>query len=162
MYFTKVFKPLTILAIAFCLTISTGLKAGVHFNEWDFKESTYQAKVRKKPLFIFIGSKSCVESQKEEDVFKLKQVADLLNKKFVSNKYDTDKFFQHMKAINWGVEKYPTFIFFDENGKMMFMESGYKKYQQVLDMIQKALAMSAKTKANKGDEDSETADASTK
>jgi thioredoxin-related protein len=130
---------------------------GVRFQRLNYKEATHQAQYRKQPLFLFIGSNSCMESKRMEDIFKNKEVSIYFNTEFYCNKYDTDNLAGQFKAANfWGVKHYPTFLFFSKDGKLVYKEEGYHNYAKTMEMAQKGLAMIKEHDAAKAAKESDT------
>lgn len=123
------------LSALFMMSFTKGAN-GVKFNTTSYKEAQYQAEYRNKPLMVYIGSNSCMESRKQEDVFKMKEVSLLLNNNFYCNKLNTEGFSGFVKAqVSWNVTTYPTILFFSPNGKLIMKSSGYKNKTQLLEMV---------------------------
>ena len=115
---------------------------GVRFMNLSFKEATHQAEHRRMAMFMFIGSNTCMQSKRMEDVFKLKDVSFLYNKHFFCNRYNTDNLLGLFKASNfWGVKHYPTYLFFTADGKLLYKEEGYKTMAETIAMAEKAQSM---------------------
>ena len=134
----------------FLMSFSRGTN-GVRFQDLNFKEAEHQAKYRKKPMFMFISSSTCLQSKRMEENFKNKEISGLLNKNFFCNRYSTESTLNLLRAqSSWGVRSYPTYIFFSEDGKIILKEEGYKSQAQTLEMIQNAINLVEEAKVAKG------------
>ena len=139
-----------ILIGCFLMSFNRGTN-GVRFQDLNFKEAEHQAQYRKKPMFMFISSPTCLQSQRMEENFKNKEISGLLNKNFFCNRYNTDNTLNLLRAqSSWGVRSYPTYIFFNEDGKIISKEEGYKSQAQTLEMVQNAINKVQELNAAKG------------
>jgi hypothetical protein len=82
-----------------------------------------------------------------DDIFKMPKVAELYNKSFVNDKFDTENIGKRMQAIRWGVKSYPSFVFFSKKGDLIMLESGYKKHDETIAMGLAALGKAAERNA---------------
>lgn len=140
-----------VLIGCFLMSFTRGTN-GVRFQDLNFKEAEHQAQYRKKPMFMFISSPTCLQSQRMEENFKDKEVSTLLNKYFFCNRFSTDNTLNLLRAqTSWGVRSYPTYLFFTEEGKLLMKEEGYKSHAETLDMAQRAKTMMDEFKAAKAD-----------
>ena len=144
------FKPLMLLwavVIMSVLNFSFTERVGVRFMNWSFSEVTHQAKARKKPIFVFIWSNTCMQSKRMDDVFKMSKVTNFYNDRFICNKYETERLNNRVQAIKWGVKGYPSFAFFSTDGKLLLLEEGYHKFDETLAMGERALEKIAEDNA---------------
>jgi thioredoxin-related protein len=111
---------LSVTASMLTMSFTNNKLGGTRFMFWNFEETTHQAKFRKKPIFVFIYSPTCLQSQRMDDIFKMPKVAELYNKSFVNDKFDTENIGKRMQAIRWGVKSYPSFVFFSNKFVLEF------------------------------------------
>ncbi len=74
-----------------------------------------------------------------EDIFNNKEVSTFLNQNFLSNRFNTENFFNQIKASNWGVKGFPSYVFFTPEGKMLMLQQGKKSKEEVISMAMDAL-----------------------
>ena len=115
-------------------------KGGTHFMDWKWSDVEQQAKIRNKPIFIFVGASYCNISARMNFVFRQKEVGEMLNDNFVCNKMFTDEgLMNNMRASNWGVTTVPTYLFFTSEGKLVYKAEGYKDKENMLTEIDAAM-----------------------
>ncbi len=96
---------------------------GVTFNT-NLTAAIETAKIKDKPVFVYIRSEYCGWCRKfEEETFTNQTVVKTLNENFVLVSLDIDK--QKNETRNFGVYGTPTMIFLDSNGTGLKRIPGY-------------------------------------
>src|SRR5207249_2850841 len=103
----------------------TNGRSATHFMQWKWSDCEQQAKIRNKPIFIFIGASYCNISARMNNIFRQKEVGAVLNENFVCNKMSTG-IVNNFRASNWGVTNVPTYLFFSPKGKLVYKCDGFK------------------------------------
>jgi thioredoxin-related protein len=138
---TSTLRTLTfVLALAFLsMSFKNSGKIITHFMEWRWSDCEQQAKARNKPIFIFIGASYCNISARMNNVFRQKEVGQLLNENFVCDKMTTEGISNNFRASNWGVTSVPSYLFFNAKGKLIYKSEGYKDKDAMAAEIQIAM-----------------------
>ena len=147
-HFTLIVTAALILTLGLVgMSFRTTGKGGTHFMEWKWSDVEQQAKLRNKPIFIFVGASYCNISARMVNIFRKKEVGEVLNENFVCNRMNTDDgIMNNMRASNWGVSSVPSYLFFTANGKLVFKSEGFKDKDNMLADIQTAMGKIKETK----------------
>jgi thioredoxin-related protein len=116
-----------------------GKRNGTRFMEWKWSDCEHQAQARNKPIFVFIGASYCNLSARMGNVFRQKDVGELLNENFVCNKMSSEGVWNNVRASNWGVTSVPSFLFFTAKGKLIYKAEGFKDRETMVEEIQTAM-----------------------
>lgn len=119
---------------------------GMKFFEGTFEEALVQAKQEGKLIFVDAYAEWCGPCKRMKTaVFPDKKAGDFYNKHFVNMAIDMEK--QMGLALNqkFNVRAYPTFLFIDGDGKILFREVGGKSVDLFIQMGQEALKKDDKT-----------------
>ena len=138
---TLIFSLIAIIAVGvFSMSYKSSGRGGVHFMDWKWGDVSQQAKIRNKPIFVFVGASYCNISARMNFIFHQKEVGSVLNDNFVCNKmYTDDGIMNNFRASNWGVTNVPSFLFFNSEGKLIYKTQGYKDKENMLAEIETAL-----------------------
>jgi thiol:disulfide interchange protein len=116
------------LSISFLLLFVTGLFAGdgIQFNQGSWKEVLAQAKRENKLIFIDVYTSWCGPCKKmAAEVFPLKEVGNLFNTSFVNYKMNAEKGEGIALAKQFGVSAYPTYLFVNGDGALIYRTGSY-------------------------------------
>ena len=111
----------TILIAITALFLSTNTMAqGIEFEHGTFAEALAKAKKENKMVFMDCYTSWCGPCKMiAKNVFPQKEVGDVFNKQFVNFKIDCEKGEGPEIAKRYGVNAYPTMLFFDANGQVV-------------------------------------------
>jgi thioredoxin-related protein len=130
----------------------------IRFESSSWEQVLQKAKAENKYVFLYASAPGCRYCrQMEKEVFNQKEVSDFYNEKFVSYKINIeDGSVGAALAKKYGITSYPTYMFFDGNGKPVHQSLGGKSAGKfIMDGTnafnpEKAI-FSLKTKYDKGD-----------
>ncbi len=101
------------------------LAQGISFSEGSFKEIQNLAKERDKLIFVDVYTDWCGPCKKmSKDIFPLSEVGNFYNERFVNYKLNAEKGEGPELAKKWGIMGYPTFVFLDYSGKVIYSIAG--------------------------------------
>lgn len=110
------------------------------FSEASFEEALKIAKKENKLVFIDAYTDNCQPCvMMEKNVFTLDRVADFYNEKFVNLSLNLGTVHTSL-AERYNTFAYPTYLFVDGDGKLVFSGSGFMEGDKFLDLGQQALA----------------------
>lgn len=113
----------------------------INFEHISFEEALVKAKEQNKLIFIDFYTVWCGPCKlMSNNIFTAPSVADLFNKEFVNLKIDAEKEGGVQLAKKYGVSAYPTLIFIDANGALMYKNVGALDVPKTIKMGQDALA----------------------
>lgn len=99
---------------------------GIDFNPGTWKEILAKAKQENKLVFIDVYTSWCGPCKKmAAEVFPLKEVGDVFNPNFVNYKIDAEKGEGIEIARKYGVKSYPTYLFVNGDGVLVYRSGGY-------------------------------------
>jgi thiol:disulfide interchange protein len=123
--------PLVFAAGMLCayvaLAQSSGVDSleGIRFTSGTWKSILAQAQKEQKPIFIDVYTTWCGPCRKmDQTVFVQKTVGDQYNAAFVNYKLDAEKGEGVQLAKRYKVNSYPTYLFLNEQGELLFKETG--------------------------------------
>lgn len=149
-------------AFVFALLIGTESKASsINWlyvnNNADWEKVITQAKEKKQKLFLDFTTSWCGYCKlMDKDVFSQAEVAEALNKNFISVKVDGDSLTGKTLGNKYGVEGYPTFVVLSHSESVLMNVSGYMEASVLLESCEKAIqkeALAAQFSAYKSIED---------
>ncbi|UMQ43635.1 thioredoxin family protein [Chryseobacterium sp. Y16C] len=110
---------------------------GIQFQELPFKDLVAKAKKEKKLVFIDAYASWCGPCKMmEKNVFVTKSVGDFFNKNFVNARIDMEKGEGREVAAKFGVHSYPTYLFLNGDGELVYQNYGYMEESMFLLMAQ--------------------------
>ncbi|TDQ08115.1 thioredoxin-like protein [Pedobacter metabolipauper] len=90
-----------------------------------WNEVLLKAKAANKKVFVDVYTTWCGPCKwMDAEVFNKKEVADYYNSTFINVKVDAEKGWGTAFAKTEGVDAYPTYLFFDQNGKVIYNAKG--------------------------------------
>lgn len=118
-------KKYILLAIMAVLTMHT-FAQGIDFSHGTWKEVLAKAKQEDKLVFVDVYTSWCGPCKKMvAEVFPLKEVGDVFNPAFVNYKIDAEKGEGIQIAKQFGVKSYPTYLFVNGDGVLIYRSGGY-------------------------------------
>lgn len=130
-----------IYLLLFTLLLATTLFAqGINFETLKFENALKKAKEENKILFIDAYTVWCGPCKwMANNTFKDTKVGELFNEKFVSLKVDMERGEGLDLRTRFDVTSYPTYIFLDGDGVVVYRSSGMMKVDAFLGVAQKAI-----------------------
>lgn len=128
-----------LLTLTCRLTVCTA--QGVVFADKSLDEALSLAKAEGKMVFVDCYGTYCPPCKKMlVEEFPKKEMGDYLNKDFVSVKYNLD--LEPYKELNkrWEVRMYPTFIFLDSDGELLYRMVGFREADKFIAEAKKGIA----------------------
>jgi len=125
---------------------------GIHFEEClSWKEIKEKAKVENKYIFIDVYASWCGPCKRmEQEVYPSETLGNYWNSKFVSVKVQMDSTIHdneyvrrwyddaHSIEKEFRIDAYPSFLFFDPSGKLVFKDFGYKNASDLIIVAEKS------------------------
>lgn len=111
-----------------CLLLLTGalFAQGINFDHGTWKEALAKAKAEDKLVFVDVYTSWCGPCKKMvAEVFPLKEVGDVFNPNFVNYKIDAEKGEGIAIAKQFGVKSFPTYLFVNGDGVLIYRSGGY-------------------------------------
>ena len=99
---------------------------GIKFENESFKNLLDKAKKENKLIFMDAYASWCGPCKKmDKEVFTQQEVGDLFNSAFINTKFDMEKGEGLEIAKKYGVKAFPTYLFIDGNGEVVYRGTGY-------------------------------------
>lgn len=99
---------------------------GINFDHGTWKDVLAKAKSEDKLVFVDVYTSWCGPCKKmAAEVFPLKEVGDIFNPAFVNYKIDAEKGEGIEIAKKYGVKSYPTYLFVNGDGVLIYRSGGY-------------------------------------
>nr|WP_121271994.1 thioredoxin family protein [Pedobacter schmidteae] len=113
--------------MAFMALLTSNLLAqGINFDHGTWKEVLAKARQEDKLVFVDVYTSWCGPCKKmAAEVFPLKEVGDVFNPAFVNYKIDAEKGEGIDIAKKYGVKSYPTYLFVNGDGVLIYRSGGY-------------------------------------
>ena len=106
-------------------TINTVAQPPIHFEKDNFAEAAQKAEAANKPLLLMCYASWCPHCNKmKQEVFTDPSVAAFYNEHFVCEMIDMEKGEGIKLHSDLGIRSYPTFIFFDTAGNVVYRTTG--------------------------------------
>ncbi len=106
---------------------------GINFDHSTWSEALKKAKTENKLIFVDVYTSWCGPCKKMvAEVFPQKQVGDLFNASFVNCKIDAEKGEGVQVAKTYEVRSYPTYLFVNGNGDLVYRTLGYMEAAKFL------------------------------
>ncbi|QEH41205.1 thioredoxin family protein [Chitinophaga sp. XS-30] len=120
-------KKLLCLTVIFLFAgITAGTAQGILFEQGSWKEVLAKAKAQKKLIFVDVFTSWCGPCRKmAAEVFPLPEVGEKFNGDFVNYKIDAEKGEGVGIAKTYGVKAFPTYLFVNGDGKLVYRATGY-------------------------------------
>lgn len=124
--------------ILLVLSIFTNLllaQEGIHFENGTFKEILEKARKENKIIFLDAYAVWCGPCKRmEKFVFPKKEVGDFYNTHFINAKIDMEKGEGKDIAKKYNVYSYPTYLFLDSNGELVYRGRGLMSETEFITM----------------------------
>lgn len=124
------------------LVISTVLfsQDGIKFGKQSFAQTLEQAKKENKLIFLDAFASWCGPCKLlDKNVFPKKEVGDYFNANFLNLHIDMEKGEGIEIAKKYGIYSYPTLLFIDGDGKVVYKAAGYMSPQELISIAKEAL-----------------------
>lgn len=133
-------RLVSLLSVLFiCATV---FAQGIEFQKESYADVLKMAKKQKKLVFVDIYTSWCGPCKHmAKNIFPEKKVGDYFNTHFLNLQLDAEKSEDgKMVAKKFAVSAYPTFLFIDGNGELVYRFLGGKTVEMLVEEGQKALA----------------------
>ncbi len=122
----------------------------IHFEEISLKDAMVKAKKENRLIFVDAYTDYCQPCMlMVKNVFSLNNVADFYNQNFINLKLHFGK--EKELADKYGTSGYPSFLFINGDGKLVYMESGYAEEDKFIGYGKIALEKAKGIKFIEGD-----------
>lgn len=129
------------LSIFFLLALIQAQAAGIKFSTLTWKQLSEQAKSSKKIIFVDFYTTWCGPCKHlEKEVFTDAEVGSYFNGQFINVRIDAEKEEQEL-VKRTEIRAYPTLIFFDATGEVLYRAEGAPDAYQLLEFAKKASAL---------------------
>lgn len=121
-----------------CWTLSA---QGIDFQKLSLEEALAKASIEKKLVFIDFYTTWCAPCKTMTKlIFPLPEVGEVYNKEFVNIKLDAEK--EGLKAAKkYNVQSYPTLLFLDSQGNVVFKETGLRPVNDFIELGKNAVSL---------------------
>ena len=122
--------------------ISTALfsQEGIKFGKQSFAQTLEQAKKENKLIFLDAFASWCGPCKLlDKNVFPKKEVGDYFNANFLNLHIDMEKGEGIEIAKKYGIYSYPTLLFIDGDGKVVYKAAGYMSPQELISIAKEAV-----------------------
>lgn len=111
----------------------------INFQDMSFKDLLSKAKKENKILFVDAYASWCGPCKlMERNVFTTASVSDFYNSNFINARIDMEKGEGRDIAAKYGVRSYPTYLFLNGAGDLVYQDVGYMQEDQFVDLGKKA------------------------
>jgi thioredoxin-related protein len=112
---------------------------GIEFRKVTFKEALAEAKAENKLVFMDCFTTWCGPCKMlSKNVFPQKEVGDYVNDNYVSIKMDMEKGEGLELAKNYQVKAFPTLLFMNADGEVLYKKVGYLEGEELIEIAKKA------------------------
>ncbi len=114
---------------------------GIKFTRVSWREAVAQAKKENKPIFLDIYASWCGPCKRlKASTFASKKVGDFYNENFINIAIDGEKGEGPMIASEFNIKSYPTLIFLNNDGKIIYKTAGFQDENDFLLLGQNVFA----------------------
>ncbi len=115
-------------------------RAGIKFYDGKFKDALSLAKKENKIVFLDIYASWCGPCKKlKYKTFSNEQVGEFYNENFINLSLDGEEGEGMVLAQKYGVYSYPTLLFLNDNGDVIYNAVGYHNPDEFIELGQKVL-----------------------
>ncbi len=147
-------KIITGMFFVILLTASGYVKAerrpeiafGLQFRKNTFSEALQMAKKENKLIFLYVNASWCGPCiELKMTTFRSKAVGEQYNPAFINISLNGEKGDGPALAIKYKVRGYPTFLFINSDGKVVYRTDGFLNAKNFLDLGEKIYKMNQRT-----------------
>ena len=121
--------------------LSTCLAQGVNFVDKSLDEALALAKAEGKMVFVDCYGTYCPPCKKMlVEEFPKKEMGDYMNASFISVKYNLDQEPYKELAKRWEVSMYPTFVFLNNDGELLYRMVGFREADKFIAEAKKGIS----------------------
>lgn len=140
-------KTSIIISIAYLLLLPFTVKKntdneykGIRFYDGKFKDALQKAKQENKIVFLDIYASWCGPCKKlKYKTFSNEEVGKFYNENFINLSLDGEEGEGILLAQQYGVYSYPTLLFLNDNGDVIYKAVGYHNPEEFIELGQKVL-----------------------
>ncbi len=150
----RIFSVLTLISSFWLYS-----QESIAFEDTSFQEVLAKAKKENKLVFMDAYAAWCGPCKlMEKNVFPQTNVKDFYNKTFINSRFDMEKGEGRDIAKKYGVYSYPTYLFLNGDGDLVFKSMGYQEAEQFINLGKRVVDpagadMDLKAKFEKGNAD---------
>lgn len=127
-------KKILFSCVALLYTVCTFANEGIQFTEGTWKQILSKAKAENKLVFIDVYTSWCGPCKMmSAETFPQKKVGDVFNANFINYKIDAEKGEGIQIAQKFEVRAYPTYLFVNGDGELVYRVVGYMKAEPFLE-----------------------------
>ncbi len=127
-------KKIFFSCLALLFTVCTFANEGIQFTEGAWKQILKKAKTENKLVFIDVYTSWCGPCKMmSAETFPQKKVGDVFNAKFINYKIDAEKGEGIQIAQKFEVHAFPTYLFVNGDGELVYRVVGYMKADPFLE-----------------------------
>lgn len=110
------------------------------FHKGSWEEALKRSETEKKPIFVVFHTSWCGTCKKlKASTLQDADAAKFYKENFISLSLDAESGQGEILAKQWGVKAYPSFVFTDAQGKVLYRSKGYQNSPQLIELGKKAL-----------------------
>jgi thioredoxin 1 len=122
------------------------LAYGLQFRKNTFSEALQMAKIENKLIFLYVNATWCGPCiELKMTTFRSKAVGEHYNPAFVNISLNGEKGDGPALALKYQVRGYPTYLFINSDGKVVYRTDGFLNAKNFLDMGEKIFKMNQRT-----------------
>ena len=119
---------------------ATPLAEAFDFHKGTWEEALKRSQTEEKPIFVVFHTSWCGTCKKlKASTLQDADAARFYKENFISVSLDAEEGQGKILAQQWGVKAYPSFVFADAQGKVLYRSKGYQNSAQLIDLGKKAL-----------------------
>jgi thioredoxin-related protein len=121
----KLWQKFSVLVFLFFYASVVQAQNETHFDQSGYQKVLQRSKKEHKPIFYLIYAEWCPHCTKmKAEVFKDSTVANFMNKNFICAWQDLEKGEGEFFKKKYGIRAFPTFLFLDETGALLYGFNG--------------------------------------
>jgi len=133
-------KQILLLTAILCSVF--GFSQGINFEQGTWKDVLKKAKATNKPVFVDLYTSSCGPfKMMSKDTFLLEEIGTFFNANFISYQLDAEKGEGAEIAFQYQVFDYPTYLFVNADGNLIFRFMGLKPATTFIEKSKVALEL---------------------
>ena len=115
---------------------------GLHFRKITFSEALQLAKKENKLIFLYVNTPWCGPCiQMKMTTFRSKAVGEQYNPSFINISLNAEKGDGHDLALKYQIRGYPSFLFINPDGKVIYRTDGFFKAKSFTELGEKVYKM---------------------